>query len=111
VYRQFGILLFGSVLSLSPILGLSKDPMRPPNWIKSLSNESVTKDSKLNLQQILISKDRKFAMINETLVSEGESIAGGKIKKITHQWVKVERGGRTLTLRIIPTTKEYRREK
>ena len=111
MYRFNRSLLIGLIISVLPILSSAQDPMRPPSWMKSTSIKSPGKTRKINLQQILISKDRKVAVINETLVTEGEKIAGGKVKQISEQWVKVERGGRTMTLRITPTTKEYRREK
>lgn len=92
-------------------LNYAQDPMRPPSWMSGTKSITKSKTSKINLQQILISKDRKVAVINETLVTEGEKVAGARVKQISEQWVKVVRAGRTMTLRITPTTKEYRRDK
>ena len=89
----------------------SQDPMRPPSWMTGNKVETSNKGRALNLQQILISKDRKLAVINEVVVTEGERVSGARVKSISEQWVKVTRSGRTITLRITPTTKVYSREK
>ena len=111
MYRMSCNLFIGFIILVLSGLSYSQDPMRPPSWMTGPKSTSTSKASKLDLQQILISKDRKVAVINETLVTEGERIAGARVKQISTQWVKVVRAGRTKTLRITPTTKEYRSEK
>lgn len=103
-------LLFATAL-LSLNSHSAQDPMRPPSWMSNRSAPAVTTYDALELQQILISSTRKVAVINASVLREGETIAGAKVLKITKQWVKVKRQGRILTLKISPTTKEYRREK
>jgi MSHA biogenesis protein MshK len=88
----------------------AQDPMRPPNWIMDSQTMSTRSIEPLTLQQILVSKNRKIAIINEKIVTEGSSIAGGKVLKISDEWVRVIRAGRSVTLIIAPTTKEYIRE-
>jgi hypothetical protein len=51
------------------------------------------------------------AIINDTLVIEGQVIGGAKVTEITDQWVKVSYKGRSTTLTMTATTKEYNREK
>jgi type II secretory pathway component PulC len=84
----------------------AQDPMRPPSWMTGSSKTKV-RDERLNLQQILISNDRKSAVINNKLVNEGDIIKGAKVKKIDRERVIVMRSGRRQILRLVPTIKEY----
>jgi hypothetical protein len=85
--------------------------MRPPGWSTDNKPDRIATREVLNLQQILISKTRKIAIINDTLVVKGQIIGGAKVTEITDQWVKVSYKGRSTTLTITATTKEYNREK
>lgn len=85
--------------------------MRPPNWSTGNRVEQNLQRESLNLQQILSSKNRKVAVINDTLVVEGQIIGGAKVAEITDQWVRVIYQGRSTTLTMTATTKEYDREK
>ena len=83
----------------------AQDPMRPPSWMTG-SNKTKVRGERLNLQQILISNDRKSAVINNVLVNEGDIIKGAKVKKIDRKRVIVMRSGRRQILRLVPTIKE-----
>lgn len=85
--------------------------MRPPNWSAGNRVEQNSQREILNLQQILSSKNRKVAVINDTLVVEGQIIGGAKVAEITDQSVRVIYQGRSTTLTMTATTKEYNREK
>jgi len=89
----------------------AQDPMRPPNWIIESQTMSKRSIEPLALQQILISENRKIAIINEKIVIEGSSIDGGRVLDIGDEWVRVMRDGRSMMLRISPITKEKIREK
>jgi hypothetical protein len=89
----------------------AQDPMRPPSWSTGSQPERIVTQEVLNLQQILTSKNRKLAVINDTLVVKGQIIGGAKVIEITDQWVKVIYNGRSTTLTMTATTKEYNREK
>ena len=84
----------------------AQDPMRPPSWMGGSNKTKVRKQS-LSLQQILISEDRKSAVINNKLVNEGDMVKGAKVKRIERERVIVMRSGRRHTLRLVPTVKEY----
>jgi hypothetical protein len=88
----------------------AQDPMRPPSWLVSNQPDHIVTQEVLNLQQILSSKNRKLAIINDTLVVKGQIIGGAKVTEITDQWVKVSYKGHTTTLTMTATTKEYIRE-
>ena len=58
------------------------DPMRPDNFSrekpKSITKQVVKKQRKrLILQQTVVSPDRRFAIINGFMLSEGERVKGG----------------------------------
>ena len=89
----------------------AQDPMRPPSWSTGNQPDRIVTREVLNLQQILSSKSRRVAIINDTLVIEGQVIGGAKVTEITDQWVKVSYKGRSTTLTMTATTKEYNREK
>jgi hypothetical protein len=99
------------VLLISSFNCFSQDPMRPPNWSTGNRVEQNSQREILNLQQILSSKNRKVAVINDTLVVEGQIIGGAKVAEITDQSVRVIYQGRSTTLTMTATTKEYNREK
>lgn len=99
------------VLLFSSLNCFSEDPMKPPGWSAGNRSDRNVQRQTLDLQQILSSKNRKVAVINDTLVVEGQIIAGAKVVKITDQWVRVIYQGRSTTLTMTATTKEYKREK
>lgn len=102
------ILLLTLLFSVSNCF--AQDPMKPPSWLVGNQIDRAPRET-LNLQQILISKTRKVAIINDTLVVEGQIIGGAKVSKITEQWVSVIYKGRSTTLTMTASTKEYKREK
>jgi hypothetical protein len=91
--------------------GFAQDPMKPPSRSTGNQSDRIVTREVLNLQQILSSKSRRVAIINDTLVIEGQVIGGAKVTEITDQWVKVSYKGRSTTLTMTVTTKEYNREK
>lgn len=99
-----------------PALVFSQDPMRPPAWSHERQQSSPINKGQFNLQQIISSNNRSVAVINDTLLVEGQIINGAKVTKITSQWVRLNYKGRSFTLTMITddmttTTKEYHSEK
>ena len=79
-----------------------KDPMQPPEYnVSSGVVEEIT-DSELDLQMILISPLRKFAVLNNKTVKEGEVVSGAKIISIENERVVVKRKGKIFDLRLDP---------
>jgi len=79
------------------------DPMQPPEYSVSSGVVEEMMDSKLKLQMILMSPERKFAVLNNKTVKEGEMIAGAKIISIEKEHVVVKRKGKVFDLRLDPT--------
>jgi hypothetical protein len=108
VYKLI-VLLFMFVCS-SFTQSFAQDPMKPPGWM-SRGVERTSTMQTLNLQQILTSNNRKLAIINDTLVVEGQMIGGAKVIEIADTAVKVKYKGRSIVLTMTTSTKEYNREK
>ena len=77
------IVLLFLFLSTSFTQVFAQDPMKPPGWM-SRSVERTSTMQRLDLQQILKSENRRLAIINDTLVVEGQIIAGAKAVSYTH---------------------------
>ena len=90
-------------------ISAGQDPMRPPNWARKGVAPSVSTD-KIKLQQILISKNRKLAVINDKVLQEGQRIAGATVIKIETGQIRIRRGGVNKIIKLLPTTKEVNRE-
>ncbi len=100
--------LLALMLPISTYAG--QDPMRPPSWVKQRPVENV-KNEAIELQQILISKDRKIVIINNQVLKEGNTIVGMKIIKIEAAQVVLRRAGVNKIIKLLPATKEVKREK
>lgn len=106
VFYSIALLTTILFITLHSRLVLSEDPTRPPSWMTGVSEIKVSKEA-LTLQQVLISEDRKVAVINDQLASIGDTVEGARIKEIGRDWVRVMRSGRNITLTLLPITKEY----
>ena len=78
------------------------DPMQPPEYSISSGVIEEMMDSELDLQMILISPLRKFAVLNNKTVKEGGMISGAKIISIEKERVVVKRKGKVFDLRLDP---------
>lgn len=100
------IILFAVLMQVSSVL--MADPTKPPAWlgknIPTASQQSPAKN--YQLQQILISEQRRLAIINGELVSEGQNIANARVVKISFDKVVLRVGGQNKTLKLAPETKE-----
>ncbi|WP_284383973.1 hypothetical protein [Litoribrevibacter albus] len=75
------------------------DPMRPPGF-GEVSTKRTYQSTKFTLSQILVSDQRKRAVINEQLVSVGDSVDGARVLFIDAEKVTLRVDGRTKTLAI-----------
>lgn len=109
MYRLTKFIIFTVFLMLASTTHAGQDPMRPPSWIKQKPSVSV-KSKGIRLQQILISKDRKIAVINNQVLKEGQTIAGMKITKIEAEQVIFRRAGVNKVIKLLPASKDVKRE-
>lgn len=84
------------------------DPMRPP---RSAANvvERQTNQPRWNLTGILVSPERKLAMINNQLIGVGGQVDGARVRNIYGNSVELDIGGHSIVLR--PLAGSLRREK
>ena len=82
------------------------DPMRPDNFSrakpKSITKQVVKKERKhLILQQTVVSPERRFAIINGFMLSEGERVKGGfRVFQINDDNVILIRNNREFVLNL-----------
>lgn len=88
---KVAIILLMALLSISAS-GLN-DPTRPSSF-----RRQVATDGKLNLESILVGKERKVAVINGTVVSVGDSIGMAKVILIDRNKVRMLSEGRIVEL-------------
>lgn len=75
-----------------------QDPMRPP---QTRQTESSTSAPSWDLSSILISDNRRLAVINGVLVKPGERVSGARLVRIAADHVVIRHAGgeQTLSLR------------
>ncbi len=95
------VVAFFLMLVAEPSVAMN-DPMQPPEYSISSGVIEEMMDSELDLQMILISPLRKFAVLNNKTVKEGGVISGAKIISIEKERVVVKRKGKVFDLRLDP---------
>lgn len=91
------------------VVHAGQDPMRPPNWTNQAPRSPST-SARIDLQQILISKDRKIVIVNDKILQEGQLIDGYKIIEIDAKQIKIRRAGVNKIIKLLPITKGENRE-
>ncbi len=79
------------VLSASPLTQAKTDPTRPPVFLNKVAQP---KAQPLKLTMILNQTDQRRAIINETVVSESDTINGAKVLIIKENSVLLLRAGK-----------------
>lgn len=106
-----GIITLLGILVLVPPLqaGALQDPTRPTRTALFQSpTASRPVADKWTLNSTLVASDRRVAVINGTYVSEGESVDGAKVLRISKTSVLIQAAGRQTTLQLIPDTLKKR---
>lgn len=80
------------------------DPTRPPGGVRTttVGGVAVPQPSGPVLQSTLISPQRKTAVISGKSVQVGDTFQGATIVDITPYEVRMDRGGKETTLRLLP---------
>lgn len=89
------------------------DPMEPPSYAKWKFNQAKNKGLKaekpvvakkqevgLSLQSVLVSNQRKVAIINQKAMSVGDTIEGAKLIKINSDSVALVKKGKLINLGV-----------
>ncbi len=109
-----GMMVLGAVLITFPcwggdVAGGLEDPTQPYNTGATRWSATTVKKKRapLTLQSIVISPERRYAMINGKRVAIGETIDGGQVLNILPYEVVVRRGTRTESLPMLPRRGRY----
>lgn len=80
------------------------DPTRPPDFVTAVATEAdaVEQEEGWTLTSILVSPQRRVAIINGKPLREGESLAGAKVMKINLSGVKLRHKGALINLPLLP---------
>jgi MSHA biogenesis protein MshK len=78
-----------------------RDPTRPPSFVAPAGTAAV-RESDLVLQTVLISPERRAAIINGRLLRLGENIAGMQLMSISESEVQLRGRGESRTLHLFP---------
>ena len=91
-----------------------RDPMQPPafalqkfreaKWAKEPKKPQAVqekpKQAPMLLTEIIYSKDRKVAIIDDQLLVVGDKIRGARLVKLTRESARLERKGKVITLSL-----------
>jgi len=98
------ILLFLPFLLLAE--AFAADPTRPPTqaeiaaWLRGEQVESSAAPTVFQLQSVLLSSQRRIAIINGERVSVGDAVDGAMVRAIDAGRVVLDHNGETLSLSI-----------
>ena len=95
---------------LFPLETLHRDPFSPPGIFPSASgvtNSSPNPPSFI-LQAVSIEGDRSLAVINQTVLAEGESIDGYRIEQILPMQVRLSGALGSVIATLVPTSRDQK---
>ncbi len=102
-----GIVAFFACCSLDA--NTLSDPTKPANIQgMKLTTNTAKSASKWTLHSTLVANDRRIAIINNTLVSEGEFVDSAEVLTINRLHVVVRASGKRITLPLVPTIRSKR---
>ncbi len=78
------------------------DPTRPPGYRLAAPGGKAAGPRGWRLSGIWIREGERLALINGRLVRPGQTIDGARLLAITPTTVRLQRGERTLTVRLLP---------
>jgi len=78
------------------------DPTRPPNIAEEVISEAGEVDTSWDLSSILVSPERRVAIINGQAVKSGDMLAGAEVLNIDATGVKLKYRGEIILLKLFP---------
>lgn len=77
-----------------------RDPMRPYHARSEAPERLERERQRWALSAVLVSDDRRVAIVNGRAVGEGDRIGRAKVRRIFRRGVELELDGRTVTLKL-----------
>ena len=109
VLLSLGFFGVGAIASAQEL----RDPMQPPPFAlrqfrlakladqpKAKPAQPAEKPKPLQLTSILISRDRKIAIIDDQMLAVGDRIRGAKLVKLTRDGARLVRQGKVINLNL-----------
>ncbi len=84
------------------------DPTQPTDPALYFGYGHDRKSTGWSLQSILLSPERRIAIINGERVREGDHVGSARVVRIRDSHVLLNNGGRTVTLRLLPQSIKVR---
>ena len=103
MFKSFAVSVLLTMSVASPPVMAMTDPTQPSGYTPARSAQILTLDS------VLISAQRRVAVINGKAVTVGERVAGATVVSIQPQRVVLQRAGKNFAL--TPRTQSIRRDK
>lgn len=99
------IVLCSSALALS-VYAQTPDPTKPLNFVAAADGAAGSAQESIKLTSILISSDRKVAIINGQVLHESQTLkgVGAQIKKIDADAVTLQQNGKVWRVPLNSTT-------
>lgn len=86
-----------------PVQAQLQDPTRPADFVATVSaGEAEGGETGWELTSILVSPQRRVAIINGKAVRVGELLAGAKVLNITLSGVALRHRGEVINLKLVP---------
>jgi MSHA biogenesis protein MshK len=86
-----------------------RDPTRPPSFLRAApAGAEADSESGLVLQTVLLSRERRNAVISGRLLQLGDSISGMRVVDIRESAVTLAGRGESLTLQLFPAVEKRR---
>lgn len=106
----FALLCLSAVQSVAAPL---EDPTRPPSFVGSASGDDATQNVApvWRVNSILISKQRRMAVVNGKTVKQGDQVDNARVIRISPTAVTLRTSEETLTVKLLPAQVKSVREK
>jgi hypothetical protein len=97
--KILGIVLLSCLYASSSSYAVMRDPTMPP-YYKGSSAVSHG-DNSFNVSSIIYGNGRKVAIINGSIIREGELLKGATVLAITSNTVTLKKGKKTMALHLV----------
>lgn len=113
MFRLQQLILIGGLCLGSHVAAQAlEDPMRPPHYMETakVSKPALAKKESWYLNSIMITPQRRVAVINGQRVTEGAWVGSARVVAIEATQVRLKTANRSLTLNLVPVNvKRYSR--
>jgi MSHA biogenesis protein MshK len=101
-------LLLGSVMPL--VAAALEDPTRPPDFVGVANGAKQSQVPTWQVSSILISKDRRMAVVNGKTVRQGDQVDSARVIRISPIAVTLRSSVETFTVKLLPAQVKSARE-